>query len=105
MGCFQQAPLVLAHLRMNETLAQVAAAFGVSPSAAWRYVDETVEIQAAWTPSLHEARARATSSPTTGCRDQADEPYYSQRHKKPHERPGRHQTARHPPPTASSKPA
>jgi hypothetical protein len=46
MGCFQQALLVLVHLRRNETLAQVAAGFGVSTATAGRYVNGTVDLLA-----------------------------------------------------------
>jgi len=52
LGCFKQALLALAHLRKNETLAQLGAGFGVSEATAWRYVDETVELLAAWAPGL-----------------------------------------------------
>ncbi|GLW04782.1 hypothetical protein Slala05_84120 [Streptomyces lavendulae subsp. lavendulae] len=55
LGCFKQAPLALAHLRKNETFAQVGAGFGVSEATAWRYVDETLDVLAAWAPGLHEA--------------------------------------------------
>jgi hypothetical protein len=37
----QQALLVLAHLRKGETLAELAARFGVGTATAWRYVTET----------------------------------------------------------------
>lgn len=47
LGCFKQALLALAHLRKNETLAQLAADFGVSEATTWRYVDETLEVLAA----------------------------------------------------------
>ncbi|MHA7962477.1 transposase family protein [Streptomyces sp. L500] len=90
LGCFKQALLVLAHLRKNETFAQVGAGFGVSESTAWRYVDETLEVLAAWAPGLREALAGlgegdfvvvdGTLIPTD--RIAADEPYYSQKHKK-----------------------
>ena len=90
LGCFKQALLVPAHLRKNETLAQVAAGFGVSEATAWRYVGETVEVLAAWAPGLHEALVGlgegdfvivdGTLIPTD--RIAADEPYYSQKHKK-----------------------
>jgi hypothetical protein len=90
LGCFKQALLVLAHLRKNETLAQLGAGFGVSEATAWRYVDETVEVLAAWAPGLHEALVGlgegdfvivdGTLIPTDRIR--ADEPYYSQKHKK-----------------------
>jgi hypothetical protein len=88
-GCFQQVLLVLAHLRKNETLAQVGAGFGVSEATAWRYVDETIEVLAAWAPSLHEALTGlgegdvvvdGTLIPTD--RVAADEPYYSQKHQR-----------------------
>ena len=90
LGCFKQALLVLAHLRKNETFAQVGAGFGVSEATAWRYVDETLEVLAAWAPGLHEALVGlgegdfvivdGTLIPTDRIR--ADEPYYSQKHKK-----------------------
>jgi hypothetical protein len=45
---------VLVHLRKNETLPALAAGFGVSTATAWRYVDETLDVLAAWAPGLHE---------------------------------------------------
>ncbi|RLU79743.1 IS5/IS1182 family transposase [Streptomyces griseocarneus] len=90
LGCFKQALLALAHLRKNETLPALTAGFAVSTTTAWRYVDETVEILAAWAPGLHEALVGlgegdfvitdGTLIPTD--RIAADEPYYSQKHKK-----------------------
>ncbi|GHE15896.1 hypothetical protein GCM10010339_92030 [Streptomyces alanosinicus] len=90
LGCFKQAPLVLAHLRKNETSAQAGAGFGVCEATAWRYVHESVEVLASWVPRLHEALAGpdegdfvildGTLVPTH--RIKADEPYYSQKHKK-----------------------
>ncbi|WP_420719044.1 helix-turn-helix domain-containing protein, partial [Streptomyces sp. NRRL S-646] len=53
LSCFKQALLTLAHLRKNETFAQVGAGFGVPEATAWRYVDETIEVLAAWAPGLH----------------------------------------------------
>ncbi len=89
LGCFKQALLVLAHLRKNETFAQLAAGFGVSTATAWRYVDETLDVLAAWAPGLREALTGlgegdhlivdGTLIPTD--RIAADEPYYSQKHK------------------------
>ncbi|WP_172388242.1 transposase family protein [Streptomyces sp. MNP-20] len=89
LGCFKQALLVLAHLRKNETFAQVGAGFGVSESTAWRYVDETLEVLASWAPGLPEALiglgegafviVDGTLIPTD--RIKADEPYYSKKHK------------------------
>ncbi|MFE5596671.1 transposase family protein [Streptomyces sp. NPDC056549] len=55
LGCFQQALLTLVHLRKNETLSALAAGFGISTTTAWRYVDETIEVLAAWAQGLHEA--------------------------------------------------
>lgn len=90
MGCFQQALLALAHLRKNETLAQLGAGFGISEATAWRYVDETISVLAAWAPGLREALTGrgeddfvvldGTLIPTD--RVAADEPYYSQKHRK-----------------------
>lgn len=70
--------------------AQAVAGFGVSEATAWRYVDETVEVLAAWAPGLHEALVGVgegdfvivdgTLIPTD--RIAADEPYYSQKHKR-----------------------
>ena len=70
-------------------MAQVGAGFGVSEATAWRYVNETIEVLAAWAPGLHEALVGlgegdvvivdGTSIPTD--RVAADEPYYSQKHK------------------------
>jgi hypothetical protein len=51
----QQALLVLAHLRKGETLAALAAGFGVGTATAWRYVTETVRLLAARSPRLAPA--------------------------------------------------
>ncbi|GAA3595811.1 IS5/IS1182 family transposase [Streptomyces osmaniensis] len=88
-GCFKQALLTVAHLRKNETYAQVGAGFGVSEATAWRYVDETLEVLAAWTPGLHEALVGlgegdfviVDGTLIATDRVHADEPYYSQKHK------------------------
>ncbi len=77
------------HLRKNETLPQLAAGFGVSTATAWRYVDETLDILASWAPALHEALVGlgegdfivdGTLIPID--RIAADQPYYSQKHRK-----------------------
>lgn len=51
----QQAMLVLAHLRKGETLAELAAGFGVGTATAWRYVAETTRLLAARAPRLGPA--------------------------------------------------
>ncbi|WP_225805636.1 transposase family protein, partial [Streptomyces sp. NK15101] len=78
------------HLRKNETLPAVAAGFGVSIATAWRYVDETLDVLAAWAPGLHEALTGlgegdhvivdGTLIPID--RIATDEPYSSQKHRK-----------------------
>jgi hypothetical protein len=90
LSCFKQALLALAHLRKNETFAQVGAGFGVLEATAWRYVDETLEVLAAWAPGLHEALVGlgegdfvivdGTLIPTD--RVKADEPYYLMKHRR-----------------------
>ncbi len=90
LRCFQQALLALVHLRRNETFSQLGAGFGISQATAWRYVDETLDILAARAPGLHEA----LTGPGEGDhvivdgtlipidRIAADEPHYSQKHRK-----------------------
>jgi Helix-turn-helix of DDE superfamily endonuclease len=51
----RQALLVLTHLRKGETLAALAAGFGVGTATAWRYVTETVRLLAARAPRLGPA--------------------------------------------------
>ncbi|MFB7032303.1 MULTISPECIES: IS5 family transposase [unclassified Streptomyces] len=90
LGCFQQALLTLVHLRKNETFSQLGAGFGIPQATAWRYVDETLDVLVSWAPGLHEALTGlgegdhvivdGTLIPTD--RIHADEPYYSQKHKK-----------------------
>src|SRR5919112_4923162 len=52
----RQALLVLAHLRNGDTPARLAAGFRVSPTTAWRYIREAVDLLAATAPTLAEAR-------------------------------------------------
>jgi hypothetical protein len=90
LGCFKQALLTLVHLRKNETFSQFGAGFGISQATAWRYVDVAVDVLASWAPGLHEALTGlgegdhvivdGTLIPIE--RIAADEPYYSQKHKK-----------------------
>lgn len=55
----QQALLVLVHLRKGETLAALAAGFGVRTATAWRYVTEAVRLLAARAPKLAPALSAA----------------------------------------------
>ncbi|PNE40636.1 transposase [Streptomyces noursei] len=90
LGCFHQALLALVHLRKNETLAQIGAGFGVSTATAGRYVNETVDVLAEHAPSLLDALQGhdpneflildGTLIPTD--RVNADEPYYSMKHRR-----------------------
>ncbi|MFJ4806841.1 transposase family protein [Streptomyces murinus] len=90
LGCFKQALLALARLRKSETFAQVGAGFGVPEAAAWRYVDETLDVLEARAPGLREALvglgeddfviADGTLIPTD--RIKADQPYYPVKHRK-----------------------
>ncbi|GAA0934354.1 transposase family protein [Streptomyces thermoalcalitolerans] len=90
LGCFRQALLVLVHLRKNETLAQLAAAFGVSTATAGRYVNETAGLLAEHAPSLHQALHKPPpegfvildGTLTATDRIRADEPYYSMKHRR-----------------------
>lgn len=54
LSCFQQAVLVLVHLRKNETLQQVGVGFGVTTATAGRYVTEAV-VLADHAPTLLDA--------------------------------------------------
>ena len=54
----RQALLVLAYLREDETLAELAAGFGIGTATAWRYVTETVALLAARSPKLRQALDR-----------------------------------------------
>nr|WP_052412116.1 IS5/IS1182 family transposase [Streptomyces mutabilis] len=90
LSCFRQALLVLVHLRKNETLAQVAAGFGVSTATAGRYVSETIDLLAERAPSLHEALREPPpegfvildGTLITTDRIAADQPYYSMKHRR-----------------------
>jgi hypothetical protein len=53
----RQALLVLAHLRNGDTPARLAAGFAVSPTTAWRYIREAVDLLAATAPTLADAMA------------------------------------------------
>lgn len=87
-----QALMTLAYLKNGETFAQLGAGFGVGTTTAWRYVNETVTLLSARSPTLSRALAKA-------CKDgllylvldgtlipidrvKADQPFYSGKHKK-----------------------
>jgi len=90
LGCYKQTLLTLAHLRKNETFAQLGAGFGVSEATAWRYVDEVLDVLASWAPGLHEALTGlgegdfviVDGTLIATDRIKADEPYYSMRHRR-----------------------
>jgi hypothetical protein len=71
LGCFHQALLV-------------------STATAWRYVDETLEVPASWAPGLQEALVGlgegdfviVDGTLISTDRAAADQPYYSQKHRK-----------------------
>jgi hypothetical protein len=87
----QQALLVLVYVRKGDTFAELAAGFYVSTSTAWRYVNETVELLAARSPTLQAALQSAkraghayvvldgTVIPID--RVAADRPFFSGKHK------------------------
>ena len=86
----RQALLVLAHLRNGETLAALAAGFGVGVATAWRYVTETVRLLAARAPRLGLALGSANKAGHAFViidgtliaidRVAADRPFYSGKH-------------------------
>jgi Helix-turn-helix of DDE superfamily endonuclease len=88
----RQALLVLTHLRKGETLAALAAEFGVGTATAWRYVTETVRLLAARAPRLGPAlragwKAGHAFVVIDGTliavgRVAKDRPFYSGKHKK-----------------------
>ncbi|MET8249476.1 transposase family protein [Streptomyces sp. NPDC005202] len=90
LTCFQQALLVLVHLRTNATLAELGRGFSVSTATAGRYVTETVDLLAEHAPTLRDALRKP---PTEGFvildgtliathRVKADESYCSQKHRR-----------------------
>jgi hypothetical protein len=88
----RQALLVLAHLRKGETLAALAAGFGVGTATAWRYVHETVRLLAARAPKLGPALRAARKAGHAFVvldgtliaidRVAKDRPFYSGKHKR-----------------------
>jgi hypothetical protein len=88
----RQAQLVLAYLRQGETFAELAAGFGVGTATAWRYVTETVALQAASSPKLRQALAAAKKARNAYVvidgtlipvdRVAADRPFYSGKHRR-----------------------
>src|SRR5438874_1957482 len=51
----RQALLVVAHLRNGDTPGRLAAGFAISPTTAWRYIREAVNLLAATAPTLTQA--------------------------------------------------
>lgn len=51
----RQALLVVAHLRKNDTYAELACGFGVGTSTVYRYIREGIELLAAKAPTLEQA--------------------------------------------------
>ncbi|GAA4985006.1 transposase family protein [Pseudonocardia tropica] len=51
----RQALLVVAHLRKNDTYAELACGFGVSTSTAYRYIREALDLLSAKAPTLEQA--------------------------------------------------
>ena len=89
----QQALLVVAHLRMGETYADLAAGFGIGTTTVFRYITEAVEVLDALVPTLREAIAVAVRKAfvivdgtlmridRVGMGSGRDRPYFSGRHK------------------------
>jgi DDE superfamily endonuclease/Helix-turn-helix of DDE superfamily endonuclease len=88
----RQALLVLACRRKGETFAELAAGFGISTAAAWRYVHESVALLAARSPRLRQALRDAAKAGHAYLvidgtfvpidRVAADRPFYSGRHRR-----------------------
>jgi hypothetical protein len=86
----RQALLVLAHLRNGDTPARLAGGFAVSPTTAWRYIREGVDLLAATAPTLAQAMTGITRLayaildgtliPIDRVRNQ--KPYYSGKHRR-----------------------
>lgn len=86
----RQALLVLAHLRLGHTYAQLAAGFKVGVSTVYRYIAEAVGLFAARAPDLATAVTAASAKAFVILdgtllpidRIAADRPFYSRKHKK-----------------------
>lgn len=89
----RQALLVLAHLRKNETYAELAAGFGIGVATVCRYIHEALDVLAALAPTLDQALAVARGKAyviidgtllridRVGMASGADRVYYSGKHK------------------------
>jgi len=85
LSCFHQALLTLVHLRMNQTLAQVAAGFGVSAATVGRYVAETVDLLTEHAPTLEAALRELPPEGFVildGTLIATDAPYYEVKHRR-----------------------
>ncbi|MFE3497819.1 transposase family protein [Streptomyces sp. NPDC059175] len=86
----RQALLVLAHLRVGHTYAQLAAGFGIGTTTVYRYVTEAVGLLADLAPTLADAVRTASTKAFVILdgtllpidRIAADRPFYSGKHKK-----------------------
>ncbi|WP_432173101.1 transposase family protein [Streptomyces sp. Tue6028] len=86
----RQALLVLAHLRLGHTYAQLAAGFEVGVSTVYRYITEAVDLLAVRAPDLATAVTAASAKAFVILdgtllpidRIAADRPFYSGKHKK-----------------------
>lgn len=87
----QQALLVLVYLRKDETYADLAADLAVSPTRAWRYVEEVLHLLWTRSPKPRAALRKAKEDGLTHVvldgtlihtdRVKADRPYFSGRHR------------------------
>jgi hypothetical protein len=90
LSAARQALLVLAHLRLGHTYAQLAAGFEVGVSTVYRYVTEAVGLLAVRAPNLATAVTAASAKAFVVLdgmllpidRIAADRPFYSGKHKK-----------------------
>ncbi|GAB3836179.1 transposase family protein [Dactylosporangium cerinum] len=88
----RQALLVLAHLRNGDSRTRLAAGFGISPTTAWRYIREAVDLLAARAPTLEQAMRRigqlafaildGTLIPIDRLSGSADRRHYSGKHRR-----------------------
>ena len=54
----EQAMLVVAHLRMGETYAELGAGYGIGTTTVFRYIHQAIEVLASLAPTLNAAMRR-----------------------------------------------